>query len=151
VNLALSLHASENELRSRMMPINKRYPVQDLMEACRNYVTVTGRRITFEWALIQGVNDSPADATALARLLKGLICHVNVIPLNPTDRFSGKATTHERAAAFKETLEQAGIPCTIRLRRGIDIHAGCGQLAGYEKEKQGLADPHVKNRKTGMV
>ncbi|NPV77127.1 MAG: 23S rRNA (adenine(2503)-C(2))-methyltransferase RlmN [Anaerolineae bacterium] len=135
INLAISLHASEDELRSSMLPVNKKYPIKDLIEACREYVAVTGRRITFEWALIQGVNDSVGEARKLAKLLKGLLCHVNVIPLNPTRMFDGKSTTRERAQAFKDALQTAGIPCTIRIRRGIDIQAGCGQLASrFEKE-----------------
>ncbi len=137
INLAVSLHASEDELRSSMLPINKKYPVKDLIEACREYVSVTGRRITFEWALIQGVNDSVGEAKKLAKLLKGLLCHVNVIPLNPTRMFDGKSTTRERAQAFKDALETAGIPCTIRIRRGIDIQAGCGQLASRPEKESG--------------
>jgi 23S rRNA (adenine2503-C2)-methyltransferase len=129
VNLAVSLHASADELRGSMMPVNKRYNVDALIEACRDYVKATGRRITFEWALINGVNDTPEEARKLAALLKGLLCHVNAIPLNPTTGYEGQATTRERAEAFKQTLEQYGIPCTIRIRRGIDIQAGCGQLA----------------------
>lgn len=129
VNLAVSLHAAENEKRVSMMPVNKRYNIEELIGACREYVQKTGRRITFEWALIHEVNDTPEEARKLAALLKGLLCHVNAIPLNPTTGYSGQATTKERAAAFKEVLEQYGIPCTIRMRRGIDIQAGCGQLA----------------------
>ena len=132
VNLAVSLHAANDALRSSMMPVNKKYPIADLMQACHDYVDQTKRRITFEWALIQGVNDNESDAQELAALLKGLICHVNIIPLNPTQKYSGKATTHKRAEAFKDILEKHNIPCTIRLRRGIDIQAGCGQLASME-------------------
>jgi len=132
VNLAVSLHASENDLRQSMMPVNKKYDIEELMQACRYYVETTGRRITFEWALINGVNDTPEQAKKLATLLKGLLCHVNAIPLNPTTGYEGKATTRERAEAFKLILEQNGIPCTIRIRRGIDIQAGCGQLASHQ-------------------
>jgi 23S rRNA (adenine2503-C2)-methyltransferase len=129
VNLAISLHAANDEERSALLPVNKKYPIHELLKACREYVEKTGRRITFEWALIQGVNDSTDTARELAYLLKGLLCHVNVIPLNPTRKFSGKATTHESAEAFRAELERMGIPCTVRIRRGIDIQAGCGQLA----------------------
>jgi 23S rRNA (adenine2503-C2)-methyltransferase len=129
VNLAVSLHAAEDALRGSMMPVNKKYSVEELIQACREYVETTGRRITFEWALVNGINDTPEQARKLAALLKGLLCHVNAIPLNPTTGYDGKATTHERANAFKQILEQNGIPCTIRTRRGIDIQAGCGQLA----------------------
>lgn len=129
VNLAVSLHTTEDEKRSSMMPVNKRYNIEELIQACREYVQKTGRRITFEWALIHEVNDTPEEARKLSALLKGLLCHVNAIPLNPTTGYDGQATTKERAMAFKEILEQNGIPCTIRMRRGIDIQAGCGQLA----------------------
>ncbi len=129
VNLAISLHAANDELRSSMLPINRKHPIAELMAACREYVEKTGRRLTFEWALIQDVNDSIETARELGKLLKGLICHVNVIPLNPTHKYTGKGSTRERAAAFKAELEKAGIPCTIRMRRGMDIQAGCGQLA----------------------
>ena len=129
VNLAVSLHAAEDNLRSSMLPINRKYPLNDLLDACRDYVDRTHRRITFEWALIRDVNDTPEQARLLAGLLKGLICHVNVIPLNPTVGYEGQATTRQRARAFREELESNGIPCTIRIRRGIEIQAGCGQLA----------------------
>ncbi len=129
VNLAISLHGSNNELRSSMMPVNKKYPIEDLIQACRDYVAITNRRITFEWALIENVNDTVPVAQELAQHLKGLLCHVNLIPLNPTTQYSGKGSTRQRAEAFKAELEKQGIPCTIRMRRGIDIQAGCGQLA----------------------
>jgi 23S rRNA (adenine2503-C2)-methyltransferase len=129
INLAISLHAADDALRTSMLPVNKRYPVDELLIACRDYVAVTGRRITFEWALVNGVNDTPAQAHLLARKIKGLLCHVNAIPLNPTLGYSGNATTREQAEYFKYILKGCGIPCTIRLRRGIEIQAGCGQLA----------------------
>lgn len=134
VNLAISLHAANDELRSSMLPVNRRYPIAELMAACREYIEKTGRRLTFEWALIQDVNDSVESARELANLLRGMLCHVNVIPLNPTRRYSGRGSTRARATAFKATLESAGIPCTIRIRRGIDIQAGCGQLATRVEE-----------------
>ncbi len=133
VNLAISLHAADDKLRQSMLPVNKKYNIDEVLEACRYYVNQTGRRITFEWALINGVNDTPEEARKLAARLKGLLCHVNAIPLNPTHGYKGQATTREHATQFKESLEQAGIPCTIRMRRGIDIQAGCGQLASTEK------------------
>jgi len=133
VNLAISLHAAEDEERLAIMPVNKRYKIDEVLDACRYYVDKTHRRVTFEWALINGVNDTPEVARKLATRLKGLLCHVNAIPLNPTAGYAGQATDRERAESFKQTLEQAGIPCTIRMRRGIDIQAGCGQLAGAAK------------------
>jgi 23S rRNA (adenine2503-C2)-methyltransferase len=129
VNLAISLHAVDDAERSAMMPVNRKYPIKVLLDACRRYVDLTGRRITFEWALIRDVNDSPETARRLAALLKGMLCHVNVIPLNPTSKYPGQPTPRARAVAFKDELEKYGIPCTIRIRRGIDIQAGCGQLA----------------------
>lgn len=128
VNLAISLHAADDVLRASMLPVNKRYPIDKLLEACRDYIAATGRRITFEWALVNGVNDTPEQARLLASKLKGLLCHVNAIPLNPTEGYSGKATTRQRADKFKEILTRYGVPCTIRVRRGVDILAGCGQL-----------------------
>jgi 23S rRNA (adenine2503-C2)-methyltransferase len=130
VNLAVSLHAANDALRSQLLPINKKYPLSELIPACRDYVDKTGRRITFEWALIQDVNDRLQDARELNQLIRGIICHVNVIPLNPTHSYPGKATPLSRAKEFAAELDASGIPCTIRLRRGIDIQAGCGQLAG---------------------
>ncbi len=129
VNLAISLHAANDKLRSSLLPVNRKYPLADLLAACRSYVELTHRRITFEWALIQGVNDSVQDAQQLVDMIAGLLCHVNIIPLNPTQNYAGKTTTHERAIAFQSILTEKGIPCTIRLRRGIEINAGCGQLA----------------------
>lgn len=141
VNLAISLHAADDELRSSMLPINKRYPLSDLMEACQYYVAQTNRRLTFEWALIQNVNDSPETARRLANLLDGLLCHINVIPLNPTQQYTGQGSTRERAINFKAELEKHGIPCTIRIRRGIDIQAGCGQLAAHAQPPAPLLSP----------
>jgi 23S rRNA (adenine2503-C2)-methyltransferase len=132
VNLAISLHAADDALRASMLPVNKRYPVDEVLAACREYVAETGRRITFEWALVNGVNDTPEQATFLAGKLKGLLCHVNAIPLNPTEGYSGQATTRERAEKFKEILDGYRVPCTIRLRRGLDIQAGCGQLVSRD-------------------
>jgi len=138
VNLAISLHAATDEERSALLPVNRRYPLSELIAAVREYIEKTGRRITFEYALISDVNDTPEEARKLAGLIKGLLCHVNVIPLNPTEKFSGKATTRERALAFCAVLESVGIACTVRMRRGIDIQAGCGQLAtGASTTKKG--------------
>ncbi len=135
VNLAVSLHAIDDELRTSMLPINRRYPVETLLEACRDYVAETGRRITFEWALIKGVNDTREHAEQLGDRLAGINCHVNVIPLNPTDGYSGKATSKMQALAFQQALDKRGIPCTVRIRRGIDIRAGCGQLVVAQEPK----------------
>ncbi len=129
-NLAVSLHAADDALRARLIPVARRWPLQELMDAVREYIAATHRRVTFEWALIHEVNDTPEQAAKLAGLLRGLLAHVNLIPLNPTPGYAGRASTRERARAFCAVLRAAGVPCTVRLRRGIDIQAGCGQLAG---------------------
>jgi len=140
INLAISLHAADDTLRSQLLPINKKYPLDQLLNACLEYVHVTHRRISSEWALSQGVNDTTEQAIMLGKRLQAFridgsnLCHVNVIPLNPTQKYNKHASTHERAVAFQRILEKAGIPCTIRLRRGIEIQAGCGQLAGEIQE-----------------
>ena len=128
VKLAISLHATQDEARSASMPVNRRYPIRDLIAACRDYVEQTNRRVTFEWALIDGQNDSVPEAHRLGRLLKGLKCHVNLIPLNPTRGYSGRPTGTDQAQAFIDALATHGVPATVRVRRGIDIDAGCGQL-----------------------
>jgi 23S rRNA (adenine2503-C2)-methyltransferase len=128
INLAVSLHAPNDALRSKLVPINTRYPIVEVMAAVRDYVGRTHRRVTFEYALMDGINDSPALARELAIRLRGLLCHVNLIPLNPVAESPYQPSTPERAAAFQAILEAGGIPVTMRLRRGIDIDAGCGQL-----------------------
>jgi len=128
-NLAISLHTVDNDLRTKMIPVNKKYTVEKLLDACRYYIRKTNRRLTFEYALIEGVNDSVEDAEALAQRLRGMICHVNLIPLNPTKGFEKQGTSAQQVEAFRSVLESQNIPCTVRLRRGIEIQAGCGQLA----------------------
>ena len=132
VNLAVSLHAAENKRRSSMLPINNKYPLEDLMEAVGYYIQETNRRVSFEWALIEDVNDTLEEADRLADLLQDMLVHVNLIPLNPTADYSGEPAVEEQAQAFQERLISRGIPSTIRLRRGIEIQAGCGQLASQE-------------------
>lgn len=129
INLAISLHAADNDLRSQLLPINRKYPLEELMDACREYVQKTKRRITFEWALIQDVNDQVSQARQLSELLKGILCHINLIPLNPSLGYPGHGSSPERVALFQSELVRLGFSCTVRLRRGIDIQAGCGQLA----------------------
>jgi 23S rRNA (adenine2503-C2)-methyltransferase len=128
VGLAVSLHAPTDELRNTIVPINRRYPLDMLMPALRDYIAATHRRVTFEYALMDQLNDSEAQAGQLAELLAGLLCHVNLIPLNPTPNSPWSGSPDERVYAFRDRLEAAGIPTTVRLRRGIDIAAGCGQL-----------------------
>lgn len=128
VTLSISLHASDNETRSKIMPINKRYNLGELIPACREYFKVTGRRITFEYALIQGVNDSEDYANRLANLLRGMICHVNLIPVNPVRENSYKRGSKNSIETFRKTLEERGVNATVRRELGSDISAACGQL-----------------------
>ena len=126
--LAISLHAADDEERGRLLPVNRRWPIAELMDACRYYVAKTGRRLTFEWALIAGENDTEEQAHKLGQLLRGMLAHVNLIPLNPTAGYGGAPSSPERVARFQRVLEEYGIGSTVRVRRGIDIQAGCGQL-----------------------
>jgi 23S rRNA (adenine2503-C2)-methyltransferase len=128
VRLAISLHAATDADRNRLIPIGKRWPIAELMEAARYYILRTGRRITFEWALINKQNDLPGDARKLGGLLEGMLCHVNLIPLNPTKDFGGQPSSKQRVDEFQRELETFGVSSTVRVRRGIDIQAGCGQL-----------------------
>ena len=126
--LAISLHAATDEERNALLPINRRYPLRDVLNAARYYVNQTGRRVTFEWALIRGENDTLEQAQKLGSLLHGLLCHVNLIPLNPTGGFDGTPSDPVAVQAFQDELAKYEIGSTIRVRRGIDIQAGCGQL-----------------------
>lgn len=128
VGLAVSLHAPNDELRNKIVPINRRYPLVMLMRAIKDYIAETNRRVTFEYALMDKLNDSDALADQFAQLVRGLLCHVNLIPLNPTPNSPWSGSPDERVYAFRDRLVAAGIPTTVRLRRGIDIAAGCGQL-----------------------
>ena len=136
--LAVSLHAATDEERSRLLPVNRRWPLAELMEACRYYVEKTGRRMTFEWALIAGENDTEEQAHKLGELLRGMLGHVNLIPLNPTAGYGGKPSSPERVGRFQEVLSGYGVTSTVRVRRGIDIQAGCGQLR--DRHLRGTAD-----------
>jgi len=128
ITLAISLHAATDPLRDQLVPINRRYGLDVLFEACYRYVERTGRRVSFEWALIEGVNDTPEQAQALAARLKGLLAHVNLIPLNPTPGYEGRSPSQTALDAFTAELNRYHIPHTVRVRRGGDIQAGCGQL-----------------------
>jgi 23S rRNA (adenine2503-C2)-methyltransferase len=129
VNLAVSLHAANDELRDRLVPLNRRYPLSVLLEACRQYVSAKGRRLSFEWALISGLNDRPADATQLAHVARPLGAHVNLIPLNPTPGYPARGTAPAGVRAFRDELVARGVNATVRRNRGTDIDAACGQLA----------------------
>ncbi|MFN2606462.1 MAG: 23S rRNA (adenine(2503)-C(2))-methyltransferase RlmN [Acidimicrobiales bacterium] len=129
VNLAVSLHAANDALRDELVPINRRWPLPVLMEACRGWVEAKGRRLSFEWALIDGVNDRPTDATELAALARPLGAHVNLIPLNPTPGYPTRGTPAAGVRAFGDRLRSLGVNATVRRNRGTDIDAACGQLA----------------------
>lgn len=130
VNLAVSLHGATQEEREALVPVARRWPLDALMEACHYYSKKLQRRIFFEWTLIDGVNDGEAHARAVGRLMQGLYAQVNLIPLNPTQGFEGTPCRSENARRFQRILdEEFSVPCTVRQRRGIDIGAGCGQLA----------------------
>jgi 23S rRNA (adenine2503-C2)-methyltransferase len=143
INLAISLHAADDTLRSEMMPVNRRYPLADLLDATRAYTEQTRRRVSFEYVLLQGVNDDPAQARQLARLLRGdgqaapLLCHVNLIPWNPVPGAPLGRSERRRVLDFQRVLHDAGVACTVRVERGVDIDAACGQLAGYVEQQQG--------------
>lgn len=132
VNLAVSLHASNDKLRERLIPIAKKYPLQELIDACQYYFHQTNRRITFEYVLIDTVNDSIKNANELAELIKHMTCHVNLIALNPNSHFPGKPSNDDQIRKFGEVLISQGIPTSRRNSLGSDIHAGCGQLAGQQ-------------------
>lgn len=131
--LAVSLHGSTEEERSSLVPVSQRWPLEMLINACRDYCRVTGKRIFFEWTLIAGKNDSPETAERLVNLLKGIDAHINLIPLNPTHGFEGHASLSGHT--FQKILRSAGYPCTFRQRRGIDVAAGCGMLKAERREK----------------
>ena len=132
VNLAVSLHAANDALRDELVPINRRYPLAVLAEACRSYIERTGRRLSLEWAVIGGVNDRPQDAEELAEFARPLGAHVNLIPLNATDGY--RAPGRPKAAEFRARLTSLGVNATVRRTRGAEIAAACGQLAGTPRE-----------------
>ena len=128
ISLAISLHGPNNEIRSKVMPVNKAYPIEQLLDACRRYFDATGRRIHFEYAMIDGVNDSVENAKELLRRLKGLPAHFTLIPLNHVEESPLKPSSKAAVAAFQKTLEDGGITATVRRTLGGDIDASCGQL-----------------------
>ena len=129
VNLAVSLHAANDTLRDELVPINRRYPLGVLAEACAEYVDATGRRLSIEWALIDGVNDRPSDVAELAAFARPLAAHVNLIPLNPTPGYAVRGTPPRRVREFRDGLGALGVNATVRATRGVEIDAACGQLA----------------------
>jgi 23S rRNA (adenine2503-C2)-methyltransferase len=129
VNLAVSLHAANDMLRDELVPINKRYPLAELAQACREYVAASGRRLSIEWALIHDVNDRDSDAEELAQFALPLGAHVNLIPLNPTPGYAVRGSSTARVRHFRDELQARGVNATVRITRGADIDAACGQLA----------------------
>lgn len=134
LTLSVSLHAPNDEIRSKMMPVNKRYPVDELLAVCKEYATVTGRRISYEYAMVNGVNDTDVCAKELAQKLKGSLCHVNLIPVNAVEGKAQKASVRPRIQAFQKILGQNGITATVRRTLGSDINASCGQLRRKEDQ-----------------
>ena len=135
LTLSVSLHAPSDEVRYTIMPVNRAYPTEELLAACRDYYAITGRRISFEYAMIDGVNDREADAKLLLKRLKGLPAHMNLIPLNHVEESPLKPSSRKAVAAFQKLLEDGGIPATVRRSLGGDIDASCGQLRRkYTKE-----------------
>ena len=140
MNLAVSLHAANDELRDELVPINRRYPIDPPARGVRDYVDATHRRLSFEWALIDGVNDRDRDAAELAGLARTVRAHVNLIPLNPTPGYAVRGTPPERVRAFRDRLGALGVNATVRQNRGTEIDAACGQLRANH-EATPVADP----------
>ena len=137
LTLSVSLHAPNDRVRDTIMPVNKAYPTEELLQACRDYYDITGRRISFEYAMIQGVNDREEDARELLRRLKGLPAHMNLIPLNHVEESPLKPSTRKAVQRFQQILEEGGVPATVRRTLGGDIDASCGQLRRkYTKQQQ---------------
>ncbi len=137
LTLSVSLHAPTDEIRNTIMPVNKAYPTEELLQACRRYYEKTNRRISFEYAMINGVNDTPEAARTLLKRLKGLPAHMNLIPLNHVEESPLKPSTRQAVMQFQKILEDGGVPATVRRTLGGDIDASCGQLRrNYEKSRK---------------
>lgn len=137
INLALSLHATTDEKRKAVMPIAYKYSIEELMDTCKYFIHQTNRRITFEYALIEGENDSEEDARRMGKLLKGMLCHVNLIPVNKIEERNYKSSGASSVEKFMRILEQYGVPTTLRRTLGADIDAACGQLRRRYIKKRG--------------
>ena len=144
VGLAVSLHAPDEALRERLIPTAHRFPLPEIITACCEYIAKTGRRITFEYCLMDGVNDAPEQARALGRLLGGMLCHVNLIPVNPTPDGAIGRPPRARTLAFQRELAAQGVPCTVRVEKGVEISAACGQLRGERAELPLIDAPLVR-------
>ncbi len=139
ITLSISLHASNDKIRSEMMPVNRKYNVEKLIEACKGYQAITGRRISFEYAVIAGINDRPEDAKQLAELLRGILCHVNLIPVNPIEKGTYRPPERKNLLNFQNLLIKLGLNATIRRTLGSDISASCGQLRHQNAKEGGAA------------
>jgi len=153
INLAISLHAPDDELRSALMPVNRRYPIATLLAATRDYVAQTNRRVSFEYVLLQGRNDSPQQARMLAEQLRAsatgtgpLLYHVNLIPWNPVPGTPLGRSERKRVLDFQQVLQEHNIPCTVRVERGVEIDAACGQLAGGDALSAGMRERDTESR-----
>ncbi|MBQ9860238.1 MAG: 23S rRNA (adenine(2503)-C(2))-methyltransferase RlmN [Clostridia bacterium] len=136
LTLSISLHAPNDQIRSRTMPVNRRWPIAELLDACREYIDATGRRVSFEYAMIDGVNDTDACAEELARRLQGMLCHVNLIPVNAVEGKAQKRSNPRRIQAFSDILQKKGINVTVRRTLGADINASCGQLRRQQDQQE---------------
>lgn len=151
LTLSISLHAPNDEIRSRSMPVNRRWPMEELLRACRDYIDATGRRISFEYAMIDGVNDSDAHAAELADRLRGMLCHVNLIPVNAVEGKAQRRSSRERIQSFMNVLEKKGINATVRRTLGSDINASCGQLRRKQDQQDKAENSRpVKDRKEAL-
>ena len=139
IELAISLHGYDNKSRGILMPVNKKYPIEELIAACREYVGSKKRRITFEYILIKDVTCATAAAGALKKLFKGLICKMNLIPYNPVPEFGHQCPSRSEMFAFRDLLERSGIHATIRTPRGRDVAAACGQLRHASQQSNKMA------------
>jgi 23S rRNA (adenine2503-C2)-methyltransferase len=146
--LAVSLHAARSELRDVLVPLNRRYPLEEVVAAATAYATATGRRVTYEMVMIEGINDTPADAHAAAELLRDRLAHVNLIPMNPVAHTPWQPSSPDRVEAFAATLRAVGLHTTIRRNRGVDIGAACGQLAA---ERAGEPTPAAVQRRREVI
>lgn len=134
-SLAVSLHGASDEERGALIPVNKKWPLSDLMDACREYTAIKRARVFFAWTLIGGVNDTADHAHRLAALLQGIDAHVNLIPLNATEGYEGQAPEESNVREFQQIIQDSGLPSTVRQRRGIDVAAGCGQLKAKRRTR----------------
>jgi 23S rRNA (adenine2503-C2)-methyltransferase len=146
INLAVSLHAANDAKRNRLVPLNRRYPLAALTEVCRQYVAAKGRRLSFEWALIDGVNDTDLDARQLSTLARPLAAHVNLIPLNATPGYPVRGSSPAQVRRFRDQLRTLGVNATVRRNRGTDIDAACGQLAARQQSQLAARQPAITAR-----